>query len=223
MSHAPRPGGLAAWRLATRLVAPLAPLILRQRAVRGKEDRARIRERLGHAAFPRPQGRLVWVHGASVGESLSVLPLIERLTADGFAVLATSGTVTSAAMLAKRLPPGAIHQYVPLDLPRAVARFLDHWRPEAGLFVESDLWPNLIGAAQARGVKLALVNARMSEASAQSWRRAPKRTRSRRCSRAKPTAMTAISRFTPARAAPKARTGPKCCSVCICAGPKSAA
>jgi 3-deoxy-D-manno-octulosonic-acid transferase len=126
------------------------------------------------AAIARPQGRLVWVHGASVGESLSVLPLIERLTADGFAVLATSGTVTSAAMLAKRLPPGAIHQYVPLDLPRAVARFLDHWRPEAGLFVESDLWPNLIGAAQARGVKLALVNARMSEASAQSWRRAPK-------------------------------------------------
>jgi 3-deoxy-D-manno-octulosonic-acid transferase len=166
--------GLQAWRALGHALQPLAPFWLRHRVAHDKEEPARLSERMGVATIARPQGRLVWVHGASVGESLSVLPLIERLTADGFAVLATSGTVTSAAMLAKRLPPGAIHQYVPLDLPRAVARFLDHWRPEAGLFVESDLWPNLIGAAQARGVKLALVNARMSETSAQSWRRAPK-------------------------------------------------
>ena len=166
--------GLQAWRALGHALQPLAPFWLRHRVAHDKEEPARLSERMGVATIARPQGRLVWVHGASVGESLSVLPLIERLTADGFAVLATSGTVTSAAMLAKRLPPGAIHQYVPLDLPRAVARFLDHWRPEAGLFVESDLWPNLIGAAQARGVKLALVNARMSEASARNWRRAPK-------------------------------------------------
>ena len=171
--------GLRAWEILGHVLQPLAPLWLRHRVMRGKEEPARLSERRGVAGKPRPEGRLVWVHGASVGESLAALPLIEKLMADGFHVLVTSGTVTSAAMMAKRLPARvgdavAIHQYVPLDLPGAVARFLDHWRPEAGLFVESDLWPNLIGAARARGVRLALINARMSEHSAQGWQRAPK-------------------------------------------------
>ena len=152
---------------------PLAPLLLRERAARGKEDRARLHERLGVASLPRPEGRLIWVHGASVGESSAALPLIDKLLDRGNTVLVTSGTVTSAAMMDARLPKGAIHQYVPLDTPRAVARFLDHWRPDAGLFIESDLWPNLILAAQARGMKLALVNARISERSAARWQRAP--------------------------------------------------
>jgi 3-deoxy-D-manno-octulosonic-acid transferase len=165
---------LKAWRLIARALEPVAPLLLRQRAARGKEDPARRGERLGHAAIPRPEGRLAWVHGASVGESLAALPLVERLMADGFQVLVTSGTVTSATLLARRLPAGAMHQYVPLDTPGAVTRFLDHWKPQAGLFVESDLWPNLITAAKARGVKLALVNARISEKSAANWKRAPK-------------------------------------------------
>ena len=166
--------GLRAWNIIGHVLQPLAPLWLRQRVARGKEEPARLSERMGIAGKARPDGRLVWVHGASVGESLAALPLIEKLMADGFHVLVTSGTVTSATMMATRLPAGAIHQYVPLDLPRAVARFLDHWRPEAGLFVESDLWPNLIGATRARGVRLALINARMSQKSAEGWRRAPK-------------------------------------------------
>ena len=165
--------GLWGWRLATRLLTPLAPLLLRQRAARGKEDWTRLNERLGIAGLPRPAGRLIWLHGASVGESLSALPLIEKLI-DSASVLVTSGTVTSAAMMSQRLPPGnskhvALHQYVPLDTPGAVARFLDHWKPDAGLFIESDLWPNLIREAHARGVKLALVNARISAASAERW------------------------------------------------------
>ena len=168
------PIGLAAWRLLAGLAAPLAPLLLRQRAARGKEDRARLNERLGIAGVARPDGRLVWVHGASVGESLSALPLIEKLLADGAKVLVTSGTVTSATIMKQRLPKGALHQFVPLDTPRAVARFLDHWRPDAGLFVESDLWPNLILGAKARGVRLALVNARISARSANRWRFARK-------------------------------------------------
>src|SRR5471030_745664 len=102
---------------------------------------------------------------APASESLAALPLIEKLQADA-TVLVTSGTVTSARMMQARLPQGALHQYVPLDMPGAVARFLDYWKPEAGLFVESDLWPNLILAASARGVKLALVNARISTRSA---------------------------------------------------------
>ena len=155
-------------------MTPFAPLLLRQRAARGKEDRVRMRERLGVASTRRPDGRLIWIHGASVGESLAALPLIEKLLAEEVSVLVTSGTVTSAAMMQARLPPGAIHQFVPLDLPRAVARFLDHWRPDAGLFVESDLWPNLLLEAKRRGIKLALINARISERSARGWQRVPR-------------------------------------------------
>jgi len=160
--------GLAAWRLLTGALSPVARLLLRRRAAHGKEDWARLNERLGVSGKARPNGRLVWVHGASVGESLSALPLIEKLL-ENATVLVTSGTVTSAAMMSQRLPKGALHQFVPLDTPSAVARFLDHWRPDAGLFVESDLWPNLILGAKARGVKLALVNARISARSAERW------------------------------------------------------
>ena len=162
------PLGLAAWRLLTGALSPVARLLLRRRATHGKEDWARLNERLGISGKARPEGRLIWVHGASVGESLSALPLIEKLL-EHATVLVTSGTVTSAAMMSQRLPKGALHQFVPLDTPSAVARFLDHWKPDAGLFVESDLWPNLILGAKARGVKLALVNARISARSAERW------------------------------------------------------
>lgn len=162
------PLGLQGWRLFTSIASPFARLVLNQRAARGKEDWTRMKERLGVAGVARPQGRLIWVHGASVGEGLSALPLIEKLK-ESANVLVTSGTVTSAALLGQRLPAGVLHQFVPLDTPGAVARFLDHWQPDAGLFIESDLWPNLILAAHARGVKLALVNARISAASAERW------------------------------------------------------
>lgn len=168
------PFGIRAWRWLGIAVTPFTGLLLRERAARGKEDYARLGERLGIASAKRPEGRLIWLHGASVGESLAALPLIGKLLAERVSVLVTSGTVTSAAMMQARLPPGAIHQYVPLDVPRAVARFLDHWRPDAGLFVESDLWPNLLLEAQRRGVKLALINARISERSARGWRRVPR-------------------------------------------------
>jgi 3-deoxy-D-manno-octulosonic-acid transferase len=171
------PAGIHAWRWLGIAVTPFAPLLLRERAARGKEDRARMGERLGVPSVPRPDGRLVWIHGASVGESLAALPLIEKLLAESIAVLVTSGTVTSAVMMQARLPKGAIHQYVPLDTPRAANRFLDHWRPSAGLFVESDLWPNLLLEARRRGVKLALINARISERSAAGWRRVPRTAR----------------------------------------------
>jgi len=172
------PIGLRAWRLLTWALSPAARLLLRQRAARGKEDWTRVNERLGLAGLPRPEGRLIWIHGASVGESLSALPLIGKLLESGNTnVLVTSGTVTSAAMMSQRLPQGAVHQFVPLDTPGAVARFLDHWKPDAGLFVESDLWPNLILTAKDRGVKLALVNARISARSAGRWLGAKKSVR----------------------------------------------
>jgi 3-deoxy-D-manno-octulosonic-acid transferase len=172
MERARRPLGTTVWRTLLAAASPFAPLYLRHRAARGKEDPARMKERLGIAGMARTPGRLIWVHGASVGESLSALPLIEKLLQQDFSVLVTSGTVTSAQMMQARLPQGAVHQYVPLDTPRATARFLDHWKPALGLFVESDLWPNLILTAARRGVPLALVNARISERSAQGWGRA---------------------------------------------------
>lgn len=165
---------LALYAAATGLLEPLAPLVLRARARRGKEDAARLTERLGHAGLARPDRPVVWLHGVSVGESLSLLPLAAALAArrPDLALVATSGTVTSAELLARRLPPGVVHQYAPVDGPAAVARFLDHWRPSVGVLVESELWPNLIGQARARGVRMALVSARMTKASARSWARA---------------------------------------------------
>ena len=165
---------LALYGAATRLLEPLAPRLLAARARAGKETPERLAERLGRADRPRPPGRLVWLHGVSVGESLSLLPLVEALRRlPGVAVLVTSGTVTSAEVLARRLPAGVIHQFAPVDAPGAVRRFLDHWRPAAALLVESELWPNLILAARARGVRLALVSARITAASAAGWARAP--------------------------------------------------
>ncbi|MEQ9529391.1 MAG: glycosyltransferase N-terminal domain-containing protein [Parvibaculaceae bacterium] len=168
--------GLVAYRAMTRALAPIVPLLLGRREARGKEDPLRRGERFGQASLPRPSGLLVWIHAASVGESLSVLPLAERLLAavPGLRILVTTGTVTSAKLMAERLPEGAFHQFVPLDHPGYCARFLDHWRPDLGVWVESEFWPNLIVEADRRGLPLALVNARITERSFRSWQRAPR-------------------------------------------------
>jgi 3-deoxy-D-manno-octulosonic-acid transferase len=167
------PAALRAYRLLSTLATPFAPLLLARRLRRGKEHGARLSERRGESGIRRPQGPLIWVHGASVGEILSVLPLIERLRARGIGVLVTSGTVTSGDLAEQRLPPDVIHQFVPLDTPRFVRRFIEHWRPGLALLVEQDLWPNLIMETARRRVPLILVNGRLSEASFQRWRRLP--------------------------------------------------
>jgi 3-deoxy-D-manno-octulosonic-acid transferase len=173
------PFTLAAYRYATATLTPALPLFLRGRASRGKEDLSRANERLGRPTRARPDGELIWVHGASVGESLASLPVINALMERGHKnFLVTTGTVTSAELMAERLPTGAFHQFLPLDTAPATSRFLDHWRPAAGLFIDSDLWPNLLMAAKARAIPLALINARISERSFGGWRRAPKTVRS---------------------------------------------
>ncbi len=163
---------LGLYRIAATLATPFLPSLLRRRATLGKEDRTRLGERRGESTTPRPGGPLVWIHGASVGETISLLPIAERLAADRIAVLMTSGTVTSARLMARRLPPGAIHQFVPLDAPLYVRRFLDHWRPDLALIAESEIWPNLIVQTDRRGIPLVLVNARISERSFERWRKA---------------------------------------------------
>src|SRR6201982_1725942 len=165
------PMTLRFYRGLSSAAAPLALAVIRQRLKQGKEDPERIGERRGMSRDVRPEGPLVWIHGASVGEVLAAAALIERLRALNIRILLTSGTVTSAAIVAKRFPHDVIHQYVPFDSPRYVARFLDHWRPSLALFIESDLWPNLILSSAARRLPMVLINGRMSHRSFPRWRR----------------------------------------------------
>jgi 3-deoxy-D-manno-octulosonic-acid transferase len=155
------------------VAAPALRLWLAHRQKQGKEDPLRLGERLGIASQDRPPGGLAWMHAASVGESLSVLPLAARLRRQwpDVALLFTSGTVTSARLLAERLPAGCIHQYSALDVPAWVERFLDHWRPGAVLWVESEFWPNTLAILRRRRIPAALVNARMSPRSFSRWQR----------------------------------------------------
>jgi 3-deoxy-D-manno-octulosonic-acid transferase len=165
------PMTLRFYRSLSSAMVPLAPALIKRRLRLGKEDPARIGERRGLSLDTRPLGPLVWIHGASVGEVLAAAALIERLRELNIRILLTSGTVTSAAIVAKRFPPDIIHQYVPYDSPRYVARFLDHWRPSLALFIESDLWPNLILSSAARRLPMVLINGRMSPRSFPRWRR----------------------------------------------------
>ncbi len=165
----------ALYRLLTMLSGPLIGIYLERRKAAGKEDPKRFAERLGVAGLARPEGPMIWIHAASVGESLSLLSLIERMTGEraGFHVLMTTGTVTSARLMADRLPEGILHQYVPVDRVPYVRRFLDHWRPDLILWAESEFWPNLICETAATGAPLILVNGRISPQSFKGWRRLP--------------------------------------------------
>jgi 3-deoxy-D-manno-octulosonic-acid transferase len=174
MSVAERlPFALRLYQWASAAGSPAAPQVLARRLSRGKEHPERLAERIGEATLKRPKGPLVWVHGASVGEMLAAVPLIETLRAQDFAVLVTSGTVSSAALAEQRLPDGALHQFIPLDAPRFVRRFLNHWRPDLALFVESDLWPNLILSCADRKIPMIVINGRLSERSFTRWQRVP--------------------------------------------------
>ncbi len=167
-------GVLRTYRLLSSVAAPFAPLLLARRLKRGKEHGARLAERRGNGSSSRPLGALVWLHGASVGELASALPLIERIAKHDVNVLVTTGTVTSSDLAEQWLPSGVIHQFLPLDAPRFMRRFLDHWQPDLALFVESDLWPNMMIETSERGVPMILINGRLSENSFRRWRYLPK-------------------------------------------------
>lgn len=152
---------------------PLAGVILNRRVKSGKEDETRIGERKGLPSLPRPDGTLIWMHGASVGETSMLLPLIRRLLDDDpkLHILVTSGTMTSAQVMSDRLPDRAFHQLMPLDGPTFITRFLEHWQPDLAVWAESDIWPNLILQTKASGAKMALINARLSQNSVDGWRK----------------------------------------------------
>ena len=164
---------LPLYRFVSGVGAPAIGLYLALRKARGKEDPDRFTERLGRPGRKRPSGALIWAHAASIGESISLLPLIGRLVTErpGVNVLVTTGTVTSARLMAERLPEGAFHQYVPVDRVPYVRRFLDHWRPDLALWAESEFWPNLITETVARKIPMVLINGRISPRSFSGWQR----------------------------------------------------
>ena len=150
----------------------MARRVLERRRAEGKEDAERSGERMGEPGLPRPEGTLAWFHAASVGEAASLLEMLRRLTQarPGLHCLVTTGTVTSAAFLADRLPENCLHQYVPVDVLPWVRRFLDHWRPDVAVWTESELWPAMLYETHARGIPMLLVNARISTRSFRRWR-----------------------------------------------------
>jgi 3-deoxy-D-manno-octulosonic-acid transferase len=166
------------YRYLTTICSPLIWVVFRLRLMRGKEHPLRSHERFGRAAVPRPAGPLVWIHGASIGEAVSAFPLISGLQHmfPGMAILVTTGTFSSAQFLPDRLPAGVLHQCSPLDIPSAVTRFLSHWQPDIALFLESEIWPNLLLMSAESGIPVALLNARLSERSFRNWQYAPRAT-----------------------------------------------
>lgn len=164
------------WTVAATVLAPALRLNLRRRVRSGREIAERLPERFGIDPTPRPPGPLLWMHAASVGETMSILPVLAALR-HRVRVLLTTGTVTSQALLDQRIPEqgltgDVLHRFAPLDVPSWVERFLSHWQPDAACFVESELWPNQLDACRARGIKLMLLNARMSDRSFTRWYRA---------------------------------------------------
>jgi 3-deoxy-D-manno-octulosonic-acid transferase len=154
------------WTAAGHVLSPIAAPILRYRLSRGKEDPARWREKLGEPTAARPPGRLAWLHAVGLGEVLALRGLIAEMAdrAPDLSFLVTSTARSAALATARNLPPRTLHQFLPLDLPGPRRRFLDHWRPDLSVWAEQDLWPGLVADAAARGVPLALVNARMNAA-----------------------------------------------------------
>ena len=162
---------LTGYRWMGAAIYPVVGPYLALRATKGKEDHSRRSERYGKSHVPRPDGPLVWVHAASVGETSAVIPLISRIAAKGVKVVLTTGTVTSAKLAAERLGDQIIHQYVPLDMKPAVSNFLSYWKPDLALIAESEIWPMTILELGARRVPQILVNGRLSDRSFAAWKR----------------------------------------------------
>lgn len=160
------------YQLLTFIAGPMVDIYLMKRKKTGKEDPKRFKERLGYASSPRPKGPIIWFHAASVGESVSILPIIQKISKsfDNINILLTTGTLSSAKLVESRLPDNAFHQYIPVDKITSVNRFLKHWKPNLAIWVESELWPNLV-TQTAKQCPMLLINGRMSDSSLRKWKR----------------------------------------------------
>jgi len=153
-----------------------APFLIFRRLKKGLENPARYKERYGVTDQRRPHGDFIWFHGASVGESLSILPLIQKITehypTTNF--LLTTTTTAAQKVVSSRINKNSIHQFIPFDAIQWVNKFLDHWQPKAVFFVESEIWPNILWQTHLRNIPIILLNARLSEASLINWLRIKK-------------------------------------------------
>ncbi len=161
------------YKALTKLSTPLLIAILSKRLKAGKELPKRAEEKRAITNKTRPSGELIWIHAASIGEAQSTLIVIDKLLEQNknLNILVTTGTVTSAQIMADRLPSQAFHQFYPLDHPKWVSRFLDHWKPDSVIWMESELWPNMLHEVKHRNIPAILINARISDKSFKSWRK----------------------------------------------------
>lgn len=165
---------LHVYRVLTSAISPFVGFVLGARVSKGKEDYSRLHERMARRLPALRTGApLVWLHGASVGETRLLLELGNRLLEErpDLNLLFTSQTQTSARLIGPVLPEHAVHTMAPIDTPGAARRFIRHWRPGLCVFGEGEIWPNLILEAEKSGAKRALVNARMTEGTAKGWMR----------------------------------------------------
>ena len=159
------------YKIFSYLIYPFVPIYLNSRISSNKELKDRINERYGISTIKRKKGKLVWLHAASIGESLSILPVIKELEKNNKIkqILVTTGTTTSAKIMDNKLKGKAFHQFIPIDIPILVERFLDHWKPSLSIFVESEIWPNFIFSLKKRNTKIMILNGRMTVKSYNNW------------------------------------------------------
>jgi len=162
------------YRFFTYLFYPLAPIYLFFRRIKKKEDSISYREKLSTIKIPSEEGFLIWFHVASVGESMSILPLIESYLQEKKInkILLTSITLSSGKILKKRFSKNAkvTHQFLPLDVPILVKKFLEHWKPNLLILIDSEIWPNLIIQTFNKKIPLLLLNARITKKSFERWK-----------------------------------------------------
>ena len=162
------------YKLFTYLFYPLVPIYLYFRKLRKKEDLISYKEKLSKINTSRGEGFLIWFHVASVGEAMSILPLIENYIDDKKVnkILLTSITLSSGKILKKKFNHNTkvIHQFLPLDIPIFTKKFLEHWKPNLSIFIDSEIWPNLILQIHEKKIPLLLINGRISEKTFKRWK-----------------------------------------------------
>ena len=163
------------YRILINLIILVSPLIVLIRLIKNKEDKTRFKEKFCFFTKKRGNGNLIWFHGSSVGEILSVIPLIEKLEKNKTInkILITSSTLSSSKILSKFKLKKTIHQFFPIDSNGLTKKFLNYWKPSIAIFIESEIWPNMLVNIKKNSVPLVLLNARITKKSYNKWRMIP--------------------------------------------------
>ena len=155
------------YRIVVNFIFLISPIIIIYRIIKNKEDPKRFLEKIGKFNKNNKSNNLIWLHGSSVGEILSIVPLIEKFEKKKNIkkILITSNTLSSAKIIKKLKLKKTFHQFFPLDTKFLVKKFLNHWKPKAVFFIESEIWPNMIMEIKEKNIPLVLLNARITKKS----------------------------------------------------------